>query len=91
MITMTGAGQGDSCLLILLSGASSSVTPNKKCEAAGLKSLADYIAEHFDGNQRKFADAQGVKPPQVTQWLNAGFKVDGDTLYSERRVLKRAT
>ena len=63
--------------------------PSEKRKAAGLKSLADYIADNFDGNQRKFARAQGVKPPQVTQWLNAGFVVDGDEMYSYRRTLKR--
>jgi DNA-binding transcriptional regulator YdaS (Cro superfamily) len=65
--------------------------PSEKCKAAGLKSLADYIADNFDGTQRKFADAQGVKPPQVTQWLNAEFMVSGDEMYSHRRTLKRAT
>jgi len=51
--------------------------------------LRDYIERNFNGNQRKFAEAQGVKPPQVTQWINAGFIVIADTLYSKRRELKR--
>ena len=49
--------------------------------------LAEYIDEYFNGNQRKFAAAQGVKPPQVTQWLNADFIVVDDELYSHRRKL----
>lgn len=63
------------------------MTLSEQCKAAGLKSLADYIAENFDGNQRAFAAAQGVKPQQVTQWINKGFVVAGDVLYSARREL----
>lgn len=51
-------------------------------------SLLDYIAANYGGNQKAFADAQGVKPPQVTQWINKGFIVVDDVLYSPRRTLK---
>jgi len=61
-----------------------------KCSAAGQYGLAAYIANHFEGNQRAFAKAQGVLPQQVTQWVNKGFIVVNDELYSPRRKLKRA-
>ena len=54
-------------------------------------SLADYINANYGGSQRAFAEAQGVKPPQVTQWLKAGFIVVDDVLYSKRRELRKAT
>ena len=63
------------------------VLTNQQHKAARVHTLAEYIDEYFDGNQRKFAAAQGVKPPQVTQWLNAGFIVVDDVLYSQRRQL----
>ena len=47
----------------------------------------DYIKKHFGGNQAAFAAAQGIKPPQVTQWLNKDFIVVDDVLYSPRRNL----
>lgn len=50
--------------------------------------LLEYISKHYGGNQAAFAAAQGVKPPQVTQWINKGFIVVGDALYSPRRELK---
>ena len=53
-------------------------------------SLQEYINKHFGGNQAAFAKAQGVKPPQVTQWINKGFIVIDDVLYSPRRDLCRA-
>ncbi|WP_139158573.1 MULTISPECIES: helix-turn-helix domain-containing protein [Pseudoalteromonas] len=49
--------------------------------------LKQYIEQYFDGNQTAFARAQGVKLPQVTQWLNKQFIVIGHTLYSPRRDL----
>lgn len=51
--------------------------------------LSEYITKHFGGNQRKFAAAQKIAPPQVTQWLNAEFIVVDDILYSKRRVIER--
>lgn len=63
--------------------------PSEKCKAARVYPLAEYIDKYFNGNQRKFAAAQRVKPPQVTQWLNADFIVVDDTLYSKRRQLNR--
>lgn len=50
-------------------------------------SLAEYIDMKFNGSQRAFSIAQGIQPAQVTQWLNKGFIVVGDTLYSVRRDL----
>lgn len=50
--------------------------------------LAQYIDEHFEGNQRAFAAAQGVQPPQVTQWIQKDFIVVDGQLYSPRRELK---
>ena len=64
---------------------------SEKHKAARVHALAEYIDKYFDGNQRKFAMAQGVKPPQVTQWLNAEFIVVDDALYSQRRQLNPAT
>lgn len=61
--------------------------PSKKCKSAGLKSLAEYIDRYFDGNQRSFARAQGVQPPQVTQWLDKDFIVIDHVMYSKRREL----
>ena len=48
-----------------------------------------YIAEYFKCSQKAFADAQGVEPPQVSQWLKKGFIVVDDELYSKRRKLQR--
>jgi len=50
--------------------------------------LLEFIDLHFDGNQRAFAAAQGVQPPQVTQWIQKEFIVVGGQLYSPRRELK---
>lgn len=51
--------------------------------------LIDYIEKYYQSNQRAFADAQGVKPPQVTQWLNKDFIVIDHVLYSPRRELTK--
>ena len=51
--------------------------------------LSEYIEKHFGGSQAAFAAAQGVKRPQVTQWINKGFMVLGDDLVSPRRKLNR--
>jgi hypothetical protein len=50
--------------------------------------LIDYINLHYDGNRTRFAEAQGVKPQQVTQWIKNGFIVVDGALYSHRRTLK---
>ena len=50
--------------------------------------LIDYIAVNFNGSQTAFANAQGVKLPQVTQWINKKFIVVDDVLYSPRRNLE---
>ena len=52
--------------------------------------LLDYIIKHYGGNQAAFARAQGVKPPQVSQWIDKGFIVIGQKLYSPRRELRGA-
>lgn len=53
--------------------------------------LLEFIALQFGGNQSAFAKAQGVKPPQVTQWIQKDFIVVGGQLYSPRRILNNAT
>ena len=53
--------------------------------------LLEFIALNFGGNQAAFAKAQGVKPPQVTQWLQKEFIVVNGLLYSPRRILNNAT
>lgn len=50
--------------------------------------LLEWIEMHFGGNQRAFAAAQGVQPPQVTQWIQKDFIVVDNQLYSPRRELK---
>lgn len=50
--------------------------------------LLEFIDLHFDCSQKAFADAQGVQPPQVTQWIQKDFIVVDGQLYSPRRELK---
>ena len=50
--------------------------------------LLEFIELHFNGNQRAFALAQDVQPPQVTQWIQKYFIVVDGQLYSPRRELK---
>ncbi len=61
--------------------------PSEKCKSAGLKSLADFITENFNGNQSAFARANGVQRAQVSQWLKAGYIVIDDKLCAIRRVI----
>nr|SHO17380.1 Protein translocase subunit secA [Moritella viscosa] len=49
-------------------------------------SLESYIDNNFD-SQTDFAEKQGVKLPQVTQWIKKNFVVIDDVLYSSRRDL----
>ncbi len=49
--------------------------------------LQEYIKLHYNGNNAEFARACEVKPQQITQWINKGFIVVGDQLYSPRRWL----
>ena len=51
--------------------------------------LLEWINQHFNGNQRAFAAAQGVLPQQVTQWLRKDFIVVDGKLYSHRRDLQQ--
>ena len=61
--------------------------------------LSEYIDEFFGGNQAAFARAQkkedgnSISRPQVTQWINKGFIVVDNSLYSHRRnlLLNKAT
>lgn len=38
---------------------------------AGIKGLADYIADNFDGNQSAFGRAHNLQRAQVQQYLKA--------------------
>lgn len=49
--------------------------------------LSEYIGLFYSGSQRQFAEAQNVKPAQITQWLNKKFVVINHNLYSHRREL----
>lgn len=54
----------------------------------GALSLEAYIQSFFGGSQRRFAEKQGVLPPQVTQWLQKDTVVVNNKLYSFRRDLE---
>ena len=49
--------------------------------------LLIYIEKYYDGSQVAFARAAGVKPQQVTQWIDKKFIVVDHALYSPRRSL----
>ena len=51
--------------------------------------LVDYIDRHHGGNNAAFARSQNVMPQQITRWINQGFIVIGNTLYSPRRDIKQ--
>jgi len=53
--------------------------------------LNDFINKYHSGNKAAFAEANGVLPQQVTQWVNKGFIVVGGILYSPRRELKNGS
>jgi len=48
--------------------------------------LDQYINQHYK-SKLEFAKAQGVKVPQVYQWIAKGFIVECGVLYSPRREL----
>ena len=48
--------------------------------------LKDYIKSK-GLTQRAFAKLQGVKPSQITQWINKDFIVIDKVMYSERRKI----
>jgi DNA-binding transcriptional regulator YdaS (Cro superfamily) len=52
-------------------------------------SLTGYIEANFNGSQTAFANAQGVKRQQVTQWIKKKFIVVDHVLYAPRRELAR--
>lgn len=54
-------------------------------------SIEDHINKEWGGNQAAFARAQGVQPPQVTQWIEKDFIVVDNALYSHRRDLTTNT
>lgn len=56
------------------------------CQSKVAMELDDYIADHFK-SQSDFAKKQGVKRPQVTQWVGKEFIVVGSEMYSHRRSL----
>jgi len=49
--------------------------------------LDQYITANYNGSKVEFAKAQGVKVPQVYQWIAKDFIVEGGVLYSPRREL----
>ena len=49
--------------------------------------LQEYIDQNFNGSKSDFAKAQGVKLPQVYQWLKKDIVVVGNDMYSHRRKL----
>ncbi|MBF4177261.1 hypothetical protein [Lelliottia nimipressuralis] len=50
--------------------------------------LIEFIEKYFNGSKQQFADSEGVKVPQVYQWIEKGFIVVNGSLYSPRRKLK---
>ncbi|MEX9850542.1 hypothetical protein [Providencia huaxiensis] len=51
--------------------------------------LSEYINTHYAGNKAAFAKEWGVKPQQVTKWINGKFIVVNHILYSPRRELSK--
>ena len=51
--------------------------------------LKDHIKQNFEGNQAAFARSEGVKPPQVSQWLAKDIIVVNGKMYSFRRKLNK--
>jgi len=49
--------------------------------------LLEYIKVNYKGSKSDFAKSQGVKLPQITQWLNKKFIVVDGVLHSPRRDL----
>lgn len=49
--------------------------------------LTEYINMHYAGIKSDFAEACGVRPQQITEWVNKEFIVIEDMLYSPRREL----
>lgn len=47
--------------------------------------LIEYINTHYAGNKAAFAKEWGVKPQQVTKWINGDFIIVNNKLYSYRR------
>jgi hypothetical protein len=50
--------------------------------------LEDYIKENYEDSKAEFARSQGVKPQQITEWINKKFIVVDHVLYSPRRELE---
>lgn len=49
--------------------------------------LQGYINSYHAGNQADFARHMDVTPQQVTKWLNAGWLVINDQLFSPKRQI----
>ena len=56
------------------------MSQSKPIRSAGLKSLADHIADNYESNQSAFARSIGVPRDQVRVWLRAQkpIYVDGE-------------
>ena len=52
-------------------------------------SLSRYIKLKFNGNKAAFARHMGVLPQQVTKWINGGWLVADEQLYSPRREVNK--
>ena len=50
--------------------------------------LLSYISKYYRGSQVLYAMSEGVKPPQVTQWIKKNYIVIDHVLYSPRRNLR---
>lgn len=56
-----------------------------------METLREYINREHGGSQVRFAEANGVRKAQITQWINKKFIVVDGVLHSPRRELKKAT
>ncbi|WP_118986295.1 hypothetical protein [Photorhabdus sp. CRCIA-P01] len=50
--------------------------------------LTEYIDRNFHGNKAEFARHMGVDPQHVNKWINGGWIVVNDILYSPKREIK---
>ncbi len=48
--------------------------------------METYIKIHFK-NKKEFAESQGVKPQQVTNWIRQEFIVIDHVIFSQRRAI----
>lgn len=64
-------------------------SPNADADGGQPQTLTQYIDCHHNSNKADFARSQGVNPQQVTRWVNKGFIVLDNTLYSPLREIIR--